>query len=674
MNSVPDHITHSPRPATQSWVQRHALMLIFLLVTSMGFILAGFIAHSSQRVTETSSQLIREKIPQLQTIGQIENTLLSIQTSHYQVFAYSITLEEFSAQLEQQYAVIDHALVNLKKDFPLSQDLAIIEENYQHLKMLPPRLIKLMQASQIDWDEARAVLVELSIDNREIQDQLLNIRKTTENAVLQASGLTGKQAHQVVQLVTLYSIVILLIAVLIMHYLRLKNQAESRLLHNAYHDVITGQLNRRALEEKIQSVGLAPYRLAIIAIERFDRMETALGHAETDKILRHIGNILQDKIRHCDATLYRLEGASFGLLFALSNTATINQVDTLLNHMGDAPITIKGYDLLIALLIGTAEFPIDGNNPITLLRNASSALRHAKLQQLNYVQYAEIQNAQSQEKLAMEAALAQAIGRQELELHYQPQVDTRQQKIIGFEALIRWRRAGKLVSPSEFIPLAEESGLIIPIGEWVLQEACRQVLLWQQMGFIDLVIAVNIAPRQFQSPGFVEMVKRTLKESNIAANQIELEITESAIMHDPNKVTRELQELRKLGLQLAIDDFGTGYSSLAYLQRFPIDKLKIDQSFTKRLSHIDAGDSAIVQAIIRLTQSLNMRVIAEGVETAEQLQILQNLGCHEIQGYLFSRPLTVADASKLLVSELVHIRQLYAKMSDDASAIDSFSA
>lgn len=674
MNPLSDQITRSPSPATPPWVQRHALMLVFLLVTSMGFILAGFIANSSQRVTEISTQLIREKIPQLQTIGQIENTLLNIQTSHYQFFAYSINLEEFSAQLEQHYRVIDRALLTLKKDFPLSKDLAIIEDNYQHLKMLPARLISLMQANPIDWEEARAVLVELSLDNREIQNQLLNIRKTTENAVIHASGLTGKQAHQVVQLVTLYSFLILLIAALVMHYLQLKNQAENRLVHNAYHDVITGQLNRRALEEKIQSVGDASYRLAIIAIERFDRMETALGHAETDKILRHIGNILQDKVRHFDATVYRLEGASFGLLFAQPNGEMQQQIDSLLNHMGHTPITINGYDLRIALLIGTAEFPLDGNNPVTLLRNASSALRHAKLQQLNYVQYAEIQNAQSQEKLIMEAALAQAVGRQELELHYQPQFDTRRQKIIGFEALIRWRRNGKLISPAEFIPLAEESGLIIPIGEWVLQEACRQAMLWQKMGFADLVIAVNIAPRQFQSLSFVEMVKRTLHESRIAPNQIELEITESAIMHDPNKVTRELVELRELGLQLAIDDFGTGYSSLAYLQRFPIDKLKIDQSFTKSLSNMGSGDSAIVQAIIRLTQSLNMRVIAEGVETAEQMQILQNLGCHEIQGYLFSRPLTVADASQLLESEIQHIRHLYAKMSDDALAINGLGA
>jgi EAL domain-containing protein (putative c-di-GMP-specific phosphodiesterase class I) len=266
----------------------------------------------------------------------------------------------------------------------------------------------------------------------------------------------------------------------------------------------------------------------------------------------------------------------------------------------------------------------------------------------NYQFFTQDMNARALERLSLERSLRRALERDELRLHYQPQYDLANGRVVGVEALIRWQHPEEgLISPGRFMPFAEETGLILPIGAWVLERACWQNREWQSAGLPALRMSVNISALQFRQPGFAETVRHALLVSGLDARYLELEVTESVIMHDAERVTAALAELKRMGLELAIDDFGTGYSSLSYLKRFPIDRLKIDQSFVRDIPS-DGEDAAIISAIIGLTRNLGLRTIAEGVETNEQLEFLREQGCDEVQGYLLSRPLTPEACAQLL--------------------------
>jgi EAL domain-containing protein (putative c-di-GMP-specific phosphodiesterase class I) len=269
----------------------------------------------------------------------------------------------------------------------------------------------------------------------------------------------------------------------------------------------------------------------------------------------------------------------------------------------------------------------------------------------NYQFFTQDMNIRATERLSMERSLRRALERGELRLHYQPQYEVASGRIVGIEALIRWEHPEQgLVSAARFMPFAEESGLILPIGEWVLDEACRQNRAWQDAGLKAVRVAVNISALQFRQAGFADTVRAALARSGLPAVYLELEVTESVIMHDAERVTAALEELKQMGLELAIDDFGTGYSSLSYLKRFPIDKLKIDQSFVRDIT-TDRDDAAITSAIIALTRNLGLKTIAEGVETREQLEFLRTHGCNEVQGYLLSRPVEADACAALLAAE-----------------------
>jgi EAL domain-containing protein (putative c-di-GMP-specific phosphodiesterase class I) len=294
-------------------------------------------------------------------------------------------------------------------------------------------------------------------------------------------------------------------------------------------------------------------------------------------------------------------------------------------------------------------FPDDGDNREALLKHADTAMYRAKQAGRNQVCfYTEDLNADALERLQLEADLRRALAMHEFELHYQPRIDLDSGRITSVEALIRWRRPGfGLVAPMQFIPIAEETGLIVPIGDWVLRTACEQMRAWRDSGLADLRVAVNLSPRQFRQPDIANTIRSILAESRLESRHLELEITETVAMHDPAATQIVLEKLSDIGVCHAIDDFGTGYSSLAYLKRFPIDFLKIDQSFVRGVPQ-DADDANIVRAIIALGRSLEVTLIAEGVETVEQSDFLHAQGCHEIQGYLVSRPKPAAELEKML--------------------------
>ena len=439
-----------------------------------------------------------------------------------------------------------------------------------------------------------------------------------------------------------------------------RKQAEENLVYQAYHDELTGLPNRRMLGERLQDAikqtnGDSKVAVALLRLDRLKRMLESQGYEASDSLLHSIALRLNALLHETHdliqgAVLFRFEGATFALLLPeLANTHQLQLLGEKLLVSMHEPLHVNYQEFFFSLSIGASIYPTDGRDSESLIRNAEAAVNRVNTLGGNAFQcYTQDMNDKAERWLSLENGLRHALERNELTLHYQPQIAIANNRIVGVEALLRWRRDGQTsVSPAEFIPLAEESGLIIGIGEWVLRTACLQAKRWHDAGFSDLIMAVNISARQFQHPEFTELVSAVLKETGLDPRYLELEITESVTMHDAEKTIATLNNLRALNLQLSIDDFGTGYSSLSYLKRFPINKLKVDQSFVRNMT-TDPNDASITKSVILLGQSLNLSVIAEGVETAAQLALLKQFGCDEVQGYFFSKPVSADDLERLL--------------------------
>ncbi len=433
-----------------------------------------------------------------------------------------------------------------------------------------------------------------------------------------------------------------------------RKRHEERLNYLAYHDSLTGLPNRARLLERIaQALAEADRHERLVAVllldlDRFKNVNDTLGHEAGDRLLGEVARRLSACVRP-DDTVARLSGDEFTVVLAdVAHVDDVARVARKILERFQESFRVNGQELFVTTSIGITLYPFDDRDPTVLLRNADTAMYHAKDSGRNTFRFytAEL-NERLQRQLTLETALRQAQERGEFFLHYQPQVDLVSGAVTGVEALIRWRRGDQVISPLEFISLAEDTGLIVPIGEWVLREACADLARWHETDLPRLRMAVNLSARQFREPGLAETIERVLAEHGIAADRLAIEITESAIMHDPGAALATLERLSALGVHLAVDDFGTGYSSLSYLKRFPIDSLKIDKSFVHDIT-TDPDDAAITQAVIRLAHSLGIKVVAEGVETEAQLAFLQRRGCDAIQGFYFSKPLPAAELARLL--------------------------
>lgn len=436
-----------------------------------------------------------------------------------------------------------------------------------------------------------------------------------------------------------------------------RKQAEERIEYLAYHDGLTDLPNRRLFEDRLgQELSRLRWRKRVMAvlfldIDRFKQVNDSLGHHIGDALLAAFSDRLKSCLRSGD-TVARMGGDEFAIL--LTDVAREQDVALVVQKIFDSlvkPACIDGRDIFMATSVGVSLSPKDGEDPSSLLKTADMAMYRAKEDGGNSCQYYQpALQAQKMEWLTLESSLRQALERQEFLLHYQPQVDLDSGRMIGIEALVRWNHPEQgLVPPGKFIPLAEETGLIIPIGEWVLRTACVQARIWQSEGFNNIRVAVNLSARQFRQKNLIEMIGHIIKETGIEPRLLELELTES-IMQNAEMSIKALRQLSAMGLEIAIDDFGTGYSSLSYLKRFPINTLKIDQAFIRHLTD-DPDDPLIVTAIITLAHNLRLNAIAEGVETAEQLKLLRLLRCDRMQGYYFSRPLPADEMSKLLAED-----------------------
>ncbi|MBY4677913.1 sensor domain-containing protein [Marinobacterium arenosum] len=431
--------------------------------------------------------------------------------------------------------------------------------------------------------------------------------------------------------------------------------AEERIKHLAHHDPLTGLPNRAMLEERLQQTLIQAERadeqvaVLFIDLDRFKNINDSLGHQEGDQLLKEAAARFKQCIRSTDI-VSRLGGDEFVIILThLHDPQHIQQIVDKIRTRFRREMRLGLQELIVTLSIGVAIYPQDGIEPRSLLKNADAAMYHAKEQGRNNCQFFNqgIDNSVS-ERLLLENALHRALKEQQFELHYQPQVEQASGRIVGVEALLRWQHPDKgLISPMAFIPLAEETGQIIPLGLWVLQEACQQARRWQLQGLAPITMSVNLSALQIQTDDFLQQVASVLKRTGLAPQLLDLEITESCIMRNVEDTIDKLSRLHRLGIQLSIDDFGTGYSSLAYLKRFPIDKLKIDRSFVSEID-VDEDDAMICNTVISMAKSLNLKVVAEGVESVDQLNCLRDYGCDLYQGYYFSRPVPASEIEQML--------------------------
>ena len=425
-----------------------------------------------------------------------------------------------------------------------------------------------------------------------------------------------------------------------------RKQAEARVSRLAHYDELTGLPNRTMFHERVGHAIAQARRnaksLAILFIDLddFKKINDTLGHGAGDRALRVIAERLRGCLRATD-TVCRLGGDEFVVLIEeLPQPENVAEVAKKILAAIVQPFPLDAGQYHLSASIGISTYPGDSDDLQGLMKNADIAMYRAKEQgRNNYQFYSTQMNVHTLERLALESDLRHALARDEFRLHYQPKVDIRSGRITGVEALLRWQQPGReLVPPAQFIPLAEETGLIVPIGDWVLRTACLQSKAWLDKGLPPLTVAVNLSARQFAHESLIEDVARTLRDTKLDPASLELEITESMVMRDPERAVILLAALKAMGIRLSIDDFGTGYSSLSYLKRFPLDSVKIDRSFIQDLPG-SVDDAAITRAIIAMAHSLRLKSIAEGVETEEQLGFLREEGCDEMQGYLFSRPL-----------------------------------
>ena len=591
------------------------------------------------RVSELAQQ-VNEKILDA-------DTLIRKSTRHLQLTLQIVILAIFGLALMGTYIIF-----KLLKDQSKNKALALFSDRN------PNPILRIRFDGQVDYANAGTQVLLNTLfptDNaeanallpRDLQNRLDIILRGLSSSAVWEYQLKDRYLECTVQ----YQHEMECFYVYITDITQRKN-SESELLYQVQHDSLTTLPNRRMFQKWIEyyvqesSIDGERTALLLLSLDRFHAITGSLGPGLGDTLLSEVAARLQTELEKsksiCEqCSLYRLENAVFAILIhGFDNRSTVSRIANRLITNMQNPVYIDTREYFTTISIGISIYPVDGTDTVTLLRNANSAMTRAINRNGNTECFYSLDmNGTTPENLSLENYLRHAISHDELELFYQPQISTLTKQVSGMEAVLRWNHPERgLIMPDEIIPLAEETGMIVPIGEWILHKACNQASTWQSQGLTDIRLAVNISSRQFNQKSLQRLISRILQSSGLKPEKLELEITESIAMQDSEETENTLLKLKELGVKISLDDFGTGWSSLTYLKKFPIDKMKVDQSFVHNLS-TNIYDRAICRALITLSHSLDITVLAEGVENDKQLAWLETEGCDQVQGYYFSKPL-----------------------------------
>jgi diguanylate cyclase (GGDEF)-like protein/PAS domain S-box-containing protein len=612
-------------PNTPEPVREYRLLLTIAVMLVMG----GLVFLKQYLLDRKLVTLLQESNQSFDNLNRLQSQLVRAEEKYRAIFEDAV-IGIFQTTPDGQPISINRALAEMHKYESPEQFLTEVSDVVSQLFVDPRRMNDLRERLKKDGI-VRGAEVEVYCSDRTKRWVLMNLRAASDSAgniVLHegtVEDITDRKA------------------------------AEERVQYLAYYDALTGLSNRTLVRDRLAKALASARRqgekvaLLFLDLDRFKDINDSLGHAVGDLLLQEVAQRLKTWAREQD-TVARLSGDEF--LIVITKVKDISDAAVAAERLMDAmtpEFEVQGHTLDVTCSLGISIFPDHGADAETLIKNADAAMYCSKdCGRNNYRFFTEDMNARVMERLTLERSLRLALEKKELFLVYQPQMDIRTGQIIGLEALLRWQHSELgLVSPDRFIKIAENSGLIIPIGEWVLRTACSQVRQWQDEGLLAVPVSVNVSAVQFRQEGFQDLVGKVLQESRLASQYLELELTESMLLSNAQVTFSVLQELRTMGLKLAIDDFGTGYSSLSYLKQFPFSKLKIDRSFIREVA-VNPDDAAITAAIIAMARKLSLKVLAEGVETEEQMAFLRSHQCDEIQGYYFSKPLDAVKAREIL--------------------------
>jgi diguanylate cyclase (GGDEF)-like protein len=641
-------LTLSQRLATQRY--RPAVYALLATVIGCGIVLSVMMERTTAQIRLGSAPLFDHQVPLLGELAHLEDAAQRYHRAVNRLDGRRGVVERF-LETDQAFSEdLTLGLARLREGMGAEPEVALLATVAGRLARAGPRYAQALAAQPAPRRSERAMLAAINRDLVKLGETVQVLEARSRAAITVSSNATEASVAGITRMVHMFNVLALLTAVFMMYHIWVRFRSEDELAHQAGHDPLTGLPDRRTFELRLQELPDHPHTVVLGTIDRFGAVVGGYGHSFGDRMIQSLVARIDATAQRHGGEVFRLDGANIAVLYRLAlHEQALNEATDALLRSVRTPFTCDNHELFSSLSLGAAGFPDDGITPGALLRNADAALRQARRaggDQL--LAYSRELNARTEHRLGLEAGLRRAIERGELEVYYQPQQCLSSGALVGFEALLRWRHAGEMVSPSEFIPLAEETGQIIALGNWVLRQVCQQAALWQRLGGRPLTIAVNISPRHFSHCSFLDHVCQALHASGARPDTIELEITEGVVFEGGERAIDVLRALRELGLQLSIDDFGTGYSSLAYLKRFPIHKLKIDQSFVRHLAP-DTGDAQIVQAVICLGHNLGLSVIAEGVETEHQHALLRAWRCDEIQGHYYALPLSAAAATAFIV-------------------------
>jgi EAL domain-containing protein (putative c-di-GMP-specific phosphodiesterase class I)/GGDEF domain-containing protein len=619
----------------------------FLLVVAVGVAVSARIVSLGDSVQAVNRMFIAEKLPLSQRIGELRGAIADEERLLYEYYSYTATRETFQTQSKLNAQRLDAIVEQLERDTGSREQATELRLRLAELNELSNELSVTLGNKTVNWDLARAILAQVKPKVRQIEATLATMSAANRQAVDRLGMDSQSSVSNMVGWVFGFSVLIIVVALFVAYYVVAIIRAQEKLKYQAFFDPATGLPNQYRLRDDL-SAAFTQQRMGtvmMIVADREQEIFESLGAVETERWLVKVALRLHDGINESEETLYRFGGNAFVLVCWPGDLAGAQRRAAQLLGTARQPLHVERRELFSTLSIGAALMKAGTGTDAAQMaeaqvQQAASACNRVRRAGGNdFAIYDEAMGLAASKTLRMITELQHAVENQELRLHYQPKVDTASGRLVGMEALVRWMHPERgMISPIEFIPVAEDTGMIVAIGRWVLREACRQNAEWQQAGLRPIRVSVNLSARQFRSDNLPDEVNAALVEAGLPASSLELEITESMVMEDPERVIDLLDKIRAQGIHLSLDDFGTGHSSLAYLKRFPIDCVKIDRAFIKDMPG-NTDDVAIARTIVAMAKALDLTTVAEGVETAEQLELLKNMGCDQIQGYLFSRPL-----------------------------------